>query len=223
MVNTSQNWMLLYFYFWKFIISLTLLLTFHLCHGVALSCWIMSAVCAPVCVHRCMCIHGHVCVFMCASSTVGLWECSVLLSHGICPMSPCGDVRTEVRATAPLRGRRFTSCLSGPSWVGSSLELWTVFMISQWFNLSASVCLCLSGYVADAATGGARRFCHCNGGGAQCEGVCGEGLQTCGEDHCVSTHRNVDTQSYFRHNLQKYFGNFTRLYLSWTTHRVTFP
>ncbi len=91
--------------------------------------------------HRCMCILGHVCVFVHASSTVSLWECSVLLSHGICPMSPCGDVRTEVRANTPLRGRRFTSCLSGPSWSGSIVEGWTVFMISQWIKLSLSLCL----------------------------------------------------------------------------------
>lgn len=38
----------------------------------------------------------------------------------------------------------------------------------------------------DAAAGQARWLCCSNGGGAQREGVCGEGLPTCGEDHCVS-------------------------------------
>lgn len=139
--------------------------------------------------HRYMCIHGHVHFFVCASSTVGLWECSVLLSHDICPMSPRGDVRTEVRASASLRGHRFTSCLSGPSWAGSSVERRTVFMISQWFNLPVSICLSLSGYVDDAATEGARGFRHSDWGGAQCEGVCGKGLQTCWEDYCVSAQK----------------------------------
>lgn len=88
----------------------------------------------------------RVCVFVCASSTLGLWECSVLLSHGICPMSPRGDVRTEVRANAPPRGRRFTSCLSGPNWAESSVERWTVFMISKCFNLSVSVSFRLCGW-----------------------------------------------------------------------------
>lgn len=47
--------------------------------------------------------------------------------------------------------------------------------------------------MADAAKGGAGGFRHSDGGGPQREGVCGEGLQTCGEDYCVSAH----TQSYF--------------------------
>lgn len=61
-------------------------------------------------------------------------------------------------------------------------------MIAKCFNLSVSVCLSPLGHVADAATGGARGFRHRDRGGAQCEGVCGGGLQTCGEDHCVSAH-----------------------------------
>lgn len=75
----------------------------------------------------------------------------------------------------------------GPVWI-TELSLWS---LSSLTSLSLSLCLSLSGYVADAATGGARGFHHSNRGGAQCEGVCGEGLWTCGKDHCVSQHISI--------------------------------
>ena len=57
-----------------------------------------------------------VCVRVCVPG-LSLWESAVLISHGMRPMSPGGDVRTEVRADALPRGRRFTSCPSG-TWLG---------------------------------------------------------------------------------------------------------
>lgn len=75
----------------------------------------------------------------------------------------------------------------GPVWI-TELSLWS---LSSLTSLSLSLCLSFSGYVADAATGGARGFHHSNRGGAQCEGVCGEGLWTCGKDHCVSQHVSI--------------------------------
>lgn len=95
----------------------------------------------------CMCFHGHVCIFVCgSSSSVGLWEHSVLLSHNMRPMRPRCDVRTEVRASAPLRGRRFTSCLSGPRWAESRVEQQTVCVISPLFDPSVSVSCRLCGW-----------------------------------------------------------------------------
>lgn len=58
-----------------------------------------------------------------------------------------------------------------------------------------SVFVCLLGYVADAAAGGAYWFCHSDRGSAQRTGVCGEGLQTRGQNYCVRarihTHINL--------------------------------
>lgn len=48
--------------------------------------------------------------------------------------------------------------------------------------------------MGDAATGGAGGFCNQHRRGAQCEGVCGEGLQTCGENHRVSAHTDTHTK-----------------------------
>lgn len=133
-VNTSQNWTLLCFYFWKFIMYLALLLTFRLSCGAFLGLGLCQ-----LCVNLFACIGA--CVFM---ATCAICACQ---RHSgpvgvLCPPFPrylSHDVRTEVRANAPLRGRRFTSCLSGPSWAESSAERRTVFMISRWFNLSVSL------------------------------------------------------------------------------------
>ncbi len=57
--------------------------------------------------------------------------------------------------------------------------------------------------MADAATGGATGFRHSDGGGAQCEGVCGEGLQACGEDHRVSAHASTDTLFFMSGNREE--------------------
>lgn len=67
-----------------------------------------------------------------------------------------------------------------PAW-GSELSLWPLSGLT-------SCSLSVSGYVADAAAGGAWGFRHRHRGGAQREGVRGEGLQSCGENHRVSPH-----------------------------------
>jgi len=180
--------MLPYFSSWKFELFCSLLLSFK---AVG---WIVSVVFASIGANTTLCV---CCVCVPATHCA----CGSTLSSFptvFVPWAPCGDVRTEVRANVSLKKvAGFTSCLSGPSWAGSSVERWTGFMTAQWFNLSVSVPVLslpsLSGDVADAARGGARGFRHSNGGGAQREGVCGEGLLACGEDHCVSTHRYTDT------------------------------
>lgn len=55
----------------------------------------------------------------------------------------------------------------------------------------ACVCVSPAGHVADAAAGEAGGLRHLDGGGAQREGVCGGGLQTRGQDHCVSAHTDT--------------------------------
>lgn len=91
-----------------------------------------------------MCIRGHMCDFVCASFIVGLWEGSVLLSHGMCPLSPCGDVRRERYRRVPC------SEVAGPlpvcqDWIGlcpvwsSELPLWSLSALT---SVSVSFRLC---------------------------------------------------------------------------------
>lgn len=149
----------------------------------------MSVVCKSVWVHRCVCIHGHVCVFLCVPAAH--WACGSALSSFptvFVPWAPAvtsgqryGRMpRLEVAGSLPVCQDQIGQ---SPVW-SAELSLWSLSVLT-------SLSLSLLGYVADATTGGARGFRHINGGGAQCEGLCGDGLQTCGEDHCVSAHNPI--------------------------------
>lgn len=94
--------------------------------------------------------------------------------------------RSEVAGSLPVCQSRAGQC---PEW-STKLSLWSPCGLT-----SLSLFLSLPGYVADAAIRGARRFCHRHRGGAQCTRVCGESLQTCGKDHCVSVHTQAQQRS----------------------------
>lgn len=182
---------MLYFYFWKFIISLSLLLPFHLSYDLVLRCWTMLIVCMATCAFLCVAVE-----WACGSALSSFPTLFVPWAPAVTSGQRYGRLpRSEVAGSLPVCQDQVGQ---GPVW-NAELSLW-----SQWFNLSVS--LSLSGYVADAATGGAWGFCHSDWGGAQCKGLCGEGLQACGEDNCVSANTDAHTQSYFWHKFNKCFG-----------------